>query len=240
MTETKTEKNIEATISPAETKIAEVVSTPATDKIEAVATVAEVPATAATPVSAVASIPVSTPATAPIPAPARRNNSFSKKSFGSRKRTQFAKPRSEFDQKIIKIRRVTRVVSGGRRFSFSVAMVLGNRKDSVGVGLAKAADTALAIEKAVRNAKKNMLKLKLTSNNSIPYESSNKFCAAVVQIRPTQKGKGLSAGSATKTVLELAGITDVTAKLLSRSKNKLNIAKATVGALEEFKAESGK
>ncbi|MCK5021692.1 MAG: 30S ribosomal protein S5 [Candidatus Pacebacteria bacterium] len=158
-----------------------------------------------------------------------------KKNFNPRKRSRFIKPKSEFDQKIIKIRRVTRVMSGGRRFSFSVAIVLGNRKGKIGVGIAKAGDTALAIEKAVKNAKKNMVQLKLTNNNSISYELSKKYCASVIKLIPTKEGKGLSAGSAVKTILELAGITDVSGKIMTRSKNKLNIARATVGALEDFK-----
>ncbi|MFH0846110.1 MAG: 30S ribosomal protein S5 [Patescibacteria group bacterium] len=166
--------------------------------------------------------------------PAFEKKSF-KKNFSSRRKKRFTKPRSEFDQKIIKIRRVTRVVSGGRRFSFSVAMVLGNRKGKVGVGIAKAGDTALAIEKAIKKAKKNMLDLKLTDNNSIPYDVSKKYTASVIKITPTKIGKGLSAGSSLKIVLELAGITDVTGKILSRSKNQLNIAMATLGALKDFK-----
>ncbi|MCK4386773.1 MAG: 30S ribosomal protein S5 [Candidatus Pacebacteria bacterium] len=157
-----------------------------------------------------------------------------KKNFHPRRRRPL-RPRSEFDQKIIKIRRVTRVVAGGRRFSFSVAMVLGNHKGSVGVAVAKAADTALAIEKAVRTAKKNLIKLKLTAANSIPYDVSAKYCSSIVEIIPAKKGKGLSAGSSVKNVLELAGITDVTAKIKTRSKNKLNIAMATLRALEDFK-----
>ncbi len=157
-----------------------------------------------------------------------------KKNFNSRRRKKFTKPRSEFDQKIIKIRRVTRVMSGGRRFSFSVAIVLGNKKGKVGVGIAKAGDTALAIEKAVKKAKKNMIELKLTKNNSIPYDVKNKYCSSVIQILPVKEGSGLSAGSSVKTVLELAGITDVTAKIITRSKNQLNIAKSTIEALRDF------
>ncbi|MCK5285905.1 MAG: 30S ribosomal protein S5 [Candidatus Pacebacteria bacterium] len=157
-----------------------------------------------------------------------------KKNFNSRKRKKFTKARSEFDQKIIKIRRVTRVMSGGRRFSFSVAIVIGNRKGKVGVGIAKANDTALAIEKAVKNAKKNMIELKLTKNDSIPYEVSKKYCASVIQILPRKEGSGLSVGSSLKTVLELAGITDVTGKIISRGKNQLNIARAAVEALRDF------
>ncbi|MEA2112802.1 MAG: 30S ribosomal protein S5 [Patescibacteria group bacterium] len=164
------------------------------------------------------------------PRPARvfkKNNSF--------RRKRPSRPRSEFDQKIIKIRRVTRVVKGGRRFSFSVAIVIGNRKGSVGVGVAKGADVALAVEKAVKKAKKDLIKLKLTNNKSIPHDVESKYCSSIVKISPTKEGRGLSAGSATKNVLELAGITDVTAKIISRSRNKLNIAMSTLEGLKEFK-----
>jgi len=100
----------------------------------------------------------------------------------------------EFDQKVIDIRRVTRVVSGGRRFSFSVALVAGNRNGSVGVGVGKSSDTASAIEKASRNAKKNMIKVKLGKNMSIPHEVFTKFASTKVLIKPSP-GKGLVAGS---------------------------------------------
>ncbi|MAF59364.1 MAG: 30S ribosomal protein S5 [Candidatus Pacebacteria bacterium] len=138
--------------------------------------------------------------------------------------------KSEFLQKVISIRRVTRVMGGGRRFSFSVAMVLGDKKGRVGVGNGKASDTALAIEKAVKNAKKNMVKVNLTKTMSIRHDVSSKYGASVVEIRPS-KGRGLVAGSSVRIVLELAGVTDVTAKLFSRSKNKLNNARATIKAL---------
>lgn len=151
--------------------------------------------------------------------------------------TRNYKPRreqSEFDQKIIDIRRVARVVAGGRRFSFSVAVVIGNRKGEVGVGLGKASDTALAIEKAVRLAKKNKIKLNLTKNKSIPHETEAKFTQAKIMIRPARPGRGLVAGSSVRTVLELGGVKDVTGKVISRSKNKLNIAKATIKALKKL------
>ena len=159
---------------------------------------------------------------------------FKKNIRPRRQRSKFQRPKPEFDQKIIDIRRVTRVVKGGRRFSFSVVMILGNKKGSVGVGIGKAGDTALAIEKAIRNAKKNMIKLNLTKNNSIPYEVQAKYNASSVVIRPA-KGRGVVAGSAARTILELGGVTEVGAKVLSRSKNKLNNARATIKALEEFK-----
>ena len=150
---------------------------------------------------------------------------------GGGKRTE----RREFDQKIISIRRVTRVVAGGRRFNFSVAMVIGDRKGRVGVGLGKAGDTALAIEKAIRAAKKNMITVRRTKNNSIRHEVAAKYCAAQVHIMPT-KERGIVAGSSVRNVLELGGIVGVTAKIGSRSKNQLNNARAAVIALHSLKA----
>ncbi|MBU1091645.1 30S ribosomal protein S5 [Patescibacteria group bacterium] len=142
---------------------------------------------------------------------------------------------SEFEQKIIDIRRVARVVAGGRRFSFRVVVVIGNKKGEVGVGMGKAVDTALAIDKAVRVAKKNRIKISLTKNNSIPHEIEAKFTQARITIRPARQGRGLVAGSSLRTVLYLGGVNDVVAKVLSRSKNKLNIAMATMKALKELK-----
>lgn len=141
--------------------------------------------------------------------------------------------RPEFDQKIIDIRRVTRVVAGGRRFSFSVSIVLGDRKGRVGVGIGKATDTALAIEKASRSAKKNMITVAKTKNNSIAHEVSAKYCSSEVMMIPAQ-GRGLVAGSSVRTVLDLAGMTDVSAKILSRSKNKINNARAAIDALKQL------
>ena len=138
--------------------------------------------------------------------------------------------RSEFAQKMIGIRRVARVMAGGRRFNFSVAMVIGDKKGRVGVGVGKAADTQLAIEKATRAAKRHMITLNLTKNRSIKHNVEAKFCASVVEIRPSP-GRGLVAGSSVRSVLEMAGVSDVTAKLLSRSKNPINNARAAVQAL---------
>lgn len=169
--------------------------------------------------------------------------SASKRVFGNRnqqrrggqrrtpRREERVKP--EFDQKIISMRRVTRVVAGGRRMSFAVALVAGNRKGKVGVGTGKAVDTALAIEKAFRDAKKHMISVPLTKNSSIPHDVRAKYSASVATLVPA-KGRGLVAGGAVRSVLELAGITDVTSKILSRSKNGINNARAAVKALEQF------
>lgn len=141
-----------------------------------------------------------------------------------------ARAKPEFDSKMLSIRRVARVVSGGRRFSFSVALVAGNRKGLVGVGLGKAGDTSLAIDKAMRDAKKHMIKVLTTKDMSIPHEVYAKYSSARVQIIPV-KDRGLVAGSAVRNILELAGIKNVVAKIVSPSKNKLNIARATLEAL---------
>ena len=142
--------------------------------------------------------------------------------------------RAEFDQKTILLRRVARVVAGGRRFSFSAAIVAGDRKGRVGVGIGKGGDTALAIEKALRDAKRNMTRILMTEAMSIAHDVSAKASSAIVSIRPAP-ARGIVAGSSTKLVLELAGVTDVTAKVLSSCKNKLNIARATVKALSTLK-----
>jgi small subunit ribosomal protein S5 len=143
--------------------------------------------------------------------------------------------KSEFDQRMINIRRVARVVAGGRRFSFSVAIIIGNKKGKVGVGLGKAGDTTLAIDKAVRNAKKNMLTVNLTKDSSIAHEVSAKYCASRISLMPAH-GRGLVAGSSVRPVLELAGITNIVAKVHSGSKNGLNNARAAIEALKTLKA----
>ena len=142
--------------------------------------------------------------------------------------------RSEFDQKIINIRRVARVVAGGRRFSFSVAVAIGNKKGKVGVGIGKAGDTQLAIEKAARDARRHLIEVPMNKHQHIPHDVQIKLGASTVMIIPAP-GRGLVAGSSVRTMLELAGVKDVTAKILSRSKNRLNNARATVAALKMLK-----
>jgi small subunit ribosomal protein S5 len=153
---------------------------------------------------------------------------------GRQPRASHERARPEFEHKVINVRRVTRVVAGGRRFSFSVAIVAGNRKGSVGVGIGKGGDTALAIEKAMRNAKRHMIKVKLTKHMSIPHDVTAKFSSARILMMPSP-GRGIIAGSSVRNVLHLAGMKDVTAKILSGSKNKLNIARVAVKALGMLK-----
>jgi small subunit ribosomal protein S5 len=141
--------------------------------------------------------------------------------------------RSEFDQKTVSIRRVTRVTSGGRRFSFAVTLVAGNRKGMVGVGQGKAGDTPIAIDKALRDAKKNMIQVRTTKDMSIPHQVEAKFGGSRVNIMPAP-GRGILAGSSVRTVIELAGLNGVNAKLLSGTKNRANNAKVTIEALRKL------
>ncbi len=171
--------------------------------------------------------------------PARGGAGKGGSSRGGRGGAGFERVKPEFDNKLIQIRRVTRVVAGGRRFAFSVALVAGNRKGSVGVGIGKAADTAAAIEKATKNAKKNMIKVLLSPEMMIPHEVEAKESSATVMIMPAA-GRGMVAGSSVRNVLELAGIKNVRAKILSGSKNKLNNARATIKALKQLRAKGAK
>ena len=165
-----------------------------------------------------------------------RKGGSSRGGSGGGRGAKTERPRSEFDNKMIQIRRVTRVVSGGRRFSFSVAVVAGNRKGSVGVGVGKAADTASAIEKALKDCKKNMINVSLNNEMMIPHGVDAKYTSARVMILPAP-GRGMVAGSSVRNVLELAGIKNVTAKIISGSKNKLNNARAAVKALGQIKTK---
>ncbi|MFN3693147.1 MAG: ribosomal protein S5 [Candidatus Paceibacteria bacterium] len=182
------------------------------------------------------------PASDAVPADGRRPRRGGNDRGGDRgtrrtRRSGAARPertRPEFDQKIISIRRVTRVMAGGRRFSFSVAMVVGDKKGKVGVGIGKAGDTQLAIDKAVRDAKKHMIVVPMNKDSHIPHDVHTKYAASEVMIMPAP-GRGLVAGSSVRTVLEMAGVKDVTAKIFSRSKNKLNNARAAVEALKLLK-----
>ncbi len=155
------------------------------------------------------------------------------KNFKKRKFQKREKP--EFDQKMIDLARVTRVVKGGRRFSFRASVVIGNRKGKVGFGVAKGNDVSIAIGKAVVEAKKHMITVKRT-NTTIAFDIKEKYGAARVMLRPAKEGRGVVAGGAMRAVIELAGIKDVVAKSLGTS-NKLNVAKATIKALSRLSEE---
>lgn len=177
------------------------------------------------------------PAETAVPTPVRAaRSSLRGRSPRGGGRTRPPRERGEFDQVTIDARRVARVMAGGRRFNFSLVVVIGDRKGRVGVGLGKGIDTALAIDKATRDAKKNLFTVPRTASGSIPHQVSMKYASSIVEIIPS-KGRGLVAGSAMRTVLDLAGVTDVVTKIHSRTKNKLTIARATVGALKKLRVK---
>lgn len=161
---------------------------------------------------------------------------FVKKPFGRGGRAGAGRPvreKPEFDSKTIDIRRVTRVVSGGRRFSLAVAVAAGDRNGRIGFGTGKALDTQAAIEKAFKAARKNMMTLKLSKGNKLPHDVEAKYKSASIWLTPN-KGKGVVAGSSARAILDLAGVNDVTAKFHSGTKNKMNNAKAAIKALSQF------
>lgn len=146
------------------------------------------------------------------------------------------KEKSEFDQKVIDIARVTRVVKGGKRFSFRTTLVIGDKKGRVGVGIAKGPDMKISTEKAFAQAKKGLVKVSFRGN-TIPYPIEKKVGSARVLLKPAVKGRGIVAGGAVRAVMSLVGISDVTAKMLG-SKNKLSNARATIEALEMFSVKT--
>lgn len=155
------------------------------------------------------------------------------KRFSRGKKKRFQKrEKPEFEQKLLDLARVTRVVKGGRRFSFRASVVIGDRKGKVGFGVAKGSDVSIAIGKAFAAAKKNMILVKRT-NTTIAFDINKKFGAAKIIMRPAKEGRGIVAGGAMRSVFELAGVKDIVAKSLGSS-NKINVARATMAALEEL------
>lgn len=144
--------------------------------------------------------------------------------------SRIAEDEKQFDERVVHIDRVARVVKGGRRFRFRALVVLGDHKGRVGIGTSKGADVTAAIAKAVEVAKKNLVSLSLYKG-TIPHEAEAKVSGAHVLVKPASPGTGLIAGGVVRTVLEVAGIADALSKSLGSS-NKINIAYATVEALQ--------
>lgn len=140
----------------------------------------------------------------------------------------------EYEQRIIDLARVTRVMAGGKRMRFRACVALGNKRGLVGVALAKGADVTIAVTKAVNKAKKRMITVPIV-NETIPHELRVKFKAARLLLKPAPKGTGIKAGGAVRVVLELAGVPNVVSKILG-SNNKINNVTALLNALASFKA----
>lgn len=151
----------------------------------------------------------------------------------NKKKSKSEKPQEEFEQRIVDLARVTRVMAGGKRMRFRACVAIGDKKGRVGIGLAKGADVTIAITKAVNKAKKNVIVVPIV-NQTIPHEIYKKVGAAKILLIPARKGKGVIAGGAARVVLELAGIHNVTSKILGTN-NKVNIVKSVIEALNCLK-----
>ena len=141
--------------------------------------------------------------------------------------------KEEFESKLLDLARVTRVTAGGKHFRFRALVIVGNKKGKVGVGVAKGQDVAQAIQKATKIAKKNIIEVPII-NDTILHEVSAKYGAAKVLLKPQRKGRGLIAGGTPRVICELAGIENISAKVLGTTTNKINNARATIKALKEL------
>lgn len=163
--------------------------------------------------------------------PGRGNDRRRPGGRGRRPRQEREKP--EFDQQIVDLARVTRVTEGGKQLNFRVCIIIGDRKGRVGYGVAKGADVQIAVQKAVNQAKKNMIRIPFVQG-TIAHKVMAKYKAAKVMIKPAPQGSGIIAGGATRTILEMAGLQNGSAKMLGKTNNKVNNVKATFAALTSF------
>ena len=146
-----------------------------------------------------------------------------------------SKPKSDLEDKVIEIRRVTKVVKGGRQFRFAATVVVGNKKGLVGLGTGKAKEMPDAVKKATQAASKNVVKIDLIDNRTISHDITVKEGAVRVMLKPAKEGTGVKAGGPVRDVLELAGVKDVLSKSLGSS-TKINAARATLRALKGQKS----
>jgi small subunit ribosomal protein S5 len=142
--------------------------------------------------------------------------------------------KQEFEQYILDMARVTRVTEGGKQLSFRVCVILGDRRGRVGYGVAKGSDVQIAVEKAVHQAKKNIIRVPLI-NETIPHRVVKKFKSAAIMLKPAPRGSGIIAGGAVRVVLDLAGVPNISCKNLGKTKNKIMTVKAAFEALKGFK-----
>nr|QCI06621.1 ribosomal protein S5 [Erythroglossum lusitanicum] len=144
------------------------------------------------------------------------------------------KEETHWEEKVVQVKRVTKVVKGGKKLSFRAVLVIGNEKGQIGVGVGKASDVIGAVKKGVTDAKKHIIYISLTKYLSIPHPIIGKSGAAKIILKPSATGSGVIAGGSTRTVLELAGIKNILAKQLG-SNNTLNNARAALNALENLR-----
>jgi len=145
--------------------------------------------------------------------------------------------RDEYETKLLDLARVTRVTGGGKRLRFRAVVIAGDKKSKIGIGIDKGRDVSQAVEKATARAKKNLINIPVV-DGTIPHQVEAKLGPARILLKPQKSGRGLVAGGAVRTICELAGIQNVSSKILSGSKNKLNNARATLEALKKLKVKS--
>ncbi|MFH1181073.1 MAG: 30S ribosomal protein S5 [bacterium] len=151
------------------------------------------------------------------------------------KRSRFGeRPRDEFETKLLDLARVSHTRAGGKKLRFRAVIVAGNKAGKIGVGSASGLDVAQAVEKATFQAKKNVIIVPIIEE-TIPYEVKEKFSSARVLLRPQKKGRGLIAGGTVRIMCQLAGIKNISSKILGRTGNKLNNAKATIRAFKKLR-----
>ncbi|MBD2105239.1 30S ribosomal protein S5 [Leptolyngbya sp. FACHB-261] len=155
-----------------------------------------------------------------------------------RDRNRNNEEKSEWQERVVQIRRVTKVVKGGKKLSFRAIVIVGNEKGQVGVGVGKASDVIGAVKKGVADGKKHLIEVPLTRTSSVPHPATGEGGGAKVMIRPAAPGTGVIAGGAVRTVLELAGVRNILAKQLG-SDNPLNNARAAVTALSSLRTLAG-
>ena len=159
--------------------------------------------------------------------------------MAQQQKREFRKPRveerDEFEKKMLTVRRVTKVVKGGRNMRFSALVVVGDKKGKVGMGINKAAEVPAAIEKAGKAARKAVISVPVV-NGTIPHAVTGKFAKTSVKMLPSKPGSGLIAGGAARTVLEMAGYTDITAKIYG-STDKINVVRATLNGLKSLRTK---
>jgi len=175
---------------------------------------------------------VTTNAPAAANTPTQTNDRPPRRNDRGRGRGPVVEEKKEFDERIVHIDRVARVVKGGRRFRFRALVVAGDHKGKVGIGIAKGADVTAAVTKATEVAKKHMSKINLYKG-TLPHDAEGKVGGARILIKPASAGTGLIAGGVVRTILEVAGVSNVLSKSLGSS-NKANIAYATIQALESL------
>lgn len=165
-----------------------------------------------------------------------------RKGFGSPRggagRGGFGKerPKDDIESKLLDLARVTRVTGGGKRLRFRAVVIAGDKKGKIGIGIDKGRDVSQAVEKATRKARKNLVSV-VIKEGTIPYQVEAKAGPARIMLKPQMKGRGLVAGGAVRAICDLAGIKNISSKILSGSKNKLNNAVATMEALKKLRVK---